>query len=397
MFKDKNILLGVTGGIAAYKAIQLTSKLTQMGAHVKVILTNGAQEFVTPLSFQAISRQPVYLDTFDELDVKEIQHVQLGDWADYIIVAPATANIIAKYRHGICDDLLSTTLLAATAPVYMAPAMNVHMLNHPATYENIKVLTERGTKIIEPNEGYLACGYVANGRMSEPEEIIDFISEQVSKNEKFKGKRFLITAGPTEEKIDPVRVLTNHSSGKMGYRLAKVAAEMGAKVTLVSGPVEEVTPFGVEKISVTTAEEMYQAVLDQYAQVDVVIKTAAVSDYTPVQVHDHKMKKQPGMLTLELKRTKDILKELGKTKKHQYLVGFAAETQDLTRYGKQKLADKQLDMIVVNDVSKPNQGFKSETNQVTIFTPNREAESLEMMTKEQLAHYLLDKIAKEVQ
>lgn len=392
----KKIVLGVTGGIAAYKAISLTSKLTQSGAIVKVILTNGAQKFVTPLSFQAISRQPVYLDTFDELDASEIQHIALADWADYVVVAPATANMIGKYAQGIADDLLSTMLLATTCPVFFAPAMNVHMYEHPAVIKNMDTLRKRGVSFIEPDEGYLACGYVGKGRLAEPEEIVRFLEQTTSKHALLKGKRLLISAGPTQEKIDPVRFLTNHSSGKMGYQLATVAQELGADVTLISGPVHLEAPVGVTKIDVTTAEDMYEAVTSRYHEADIVIKTAAVSDYTPKVTYDQKMKKQKQALVLEMVRTKDILKTLGEKKTHQYLVGFAAETEDVLTYGKEKLQHKQLDMIVINDVSKPNQGFHADTNAVTIVTKKGQEQTLPLQSKRRVAEEILRVISEEV-
>lgn len=392
----KKIVLGVTGGIAAYKAINLTSKLTQSGAIVKVILTSGAQKFVTPLSFQAISRQPVYLDTFDELDTAEIQHIALADWADYVIVAPATANIIGKYANGIADDLLSTMLLAATSPVFFAPAMNVHMYEHPAVIKNMDTLQQRGVTFIEPDEGYLACGYVGKGRLADPEEIVRFLVDKSRQTLLLQGKRILITAGPTQEKIDPVRFLTNHSSGKMGYQLATVAAELGAEVTLVSGPVQLETPPGVNRVDIVTAEEMYETVMSRYDEADIVIKTAAVSDYTPKVTHAHKLKKQAKPLSLDMVRTKDILKTLGENKTHQYLVGFAAETDNVVAYGKEKLINKQLDMVVINDISKPNQGFHADTNAVTIVTKTGQEQTLPLQTKRAVAEEILRIIREEV-
>ena len=392
----KKIVLGVTGGIAAYKAINLTSKLTQSGAIVKVILTNGAQKFVTALSFQAISRQPVYLDTFDELDTAEIQHIALADWADYVIVAPATANIIGKYANGIADDLLSTMLLAATSPVFFAPAMNVHMYEHPAVIKNMDTLQQRGVTFIEPDEGYLACGYVGKGRLADPEEIVRFLVDKSRQTLLLQGKRILITAGPTQEKIDPVRFLTNHSSGKMGYQLATVAAELGAEVTLVSGPVQLETPRGVTRVDVVSAEEMYEAVMSRYNEADIVIKTAAVSDYTPKVTYEQKLKKQTKPLALDMVRTKDILKTLGEQKTNQYLVGFAAETEDVITYGKEKLVNKQLDMVVINDISKPNQGFHADTNAVTIVTKTGQEITLPLQTKRAVAEEILRIIREEV-
>ncbi|WP_017471835.1 bifunctional phosphopantothenoylcysteine decarboxylase/phosphopantothenate--cysteine ligase CoaBC [Amphibacillus jilinensis] len=396
MLTDKKIVLGVTGGIAAYKAIALTSKLTQAGAIVKVILTKGAQQFVTPLSFQSISRQPVYVDTFDELDPKEIQHIELADWADLIVIAPATANIIGKYANGIADDMLTTTLLATEAPVYLAPAMNVHMYQHRAVQENMERLRERGCYFIDPGEGYLACGYHGKGRLPEPEEMVEYLKREQVKAKPLAGKRLLVSAGPTQETIDPVRFLTNHSSGKMGFAIAKVAAQLGAIVTLVSGPVNLVTPKAVERIDITTAEEMYQTMLDHFDEQDIVIKSAAVADYRPVTVHQHKLKKQADTLTLKLERTKDILQTLGTQKRDQYLVGFAAETENTEAYGQQKLTRKNLDAIVINDITKAGAGFKSDTNEVVILTKSGMKTRIEQTSKQAIAYQLLNQIAKEM-
>ncbi|MBU5594610.1 bifunctional phosphopantothenoylcysteine decarboxylase/phosphopantothenate--cysteine ligase CoaBC [Amphibacillus sp. MSJ-3] len=396
MLTNKKIVLGVTGGIAAYKAIALTSKLSQAGALVQVILTKGAQQFVSPLSFQAISRQPVYLDTFDELDPKKIQHIDLADWADLFIVAPATANIIGKYANGIADDMLSTTLLATKAPVYIAPAMNVDMYQHPAVQNNLAVLEKRGVRLIDPNEGYLACGYTGKGRLAEPEEIVNYLEKSLTEGKLLEGKKLLITAGPTQEKIDPVRYLTNYSSGKMGFAIAEVAANMGADVTLVSGPVALPTPRGVKRIDVVTTEEMYQTVLNYYPNQDIVIKAAAVSDYRPAIQYQEKLKKQAEQMTIELKRNKDILLSLGQMKEHQYLVGFAAETRNVEQYGQDKLSKKNLDAIVINDVSKPGIGFGADNNEVLIIMKDGTEIKIDQTSKLSIASQLLTHIAKQI-
>lgn len=396
MLTNKKIVLGVTGGIAAYKAIALTSKLSQAGALVQVILTKGAQQFVSPLSFQAISRQPVYLDTFDELDPKKIQHIDLADWADLFIVAPATANIIGKYANGIADDMLSTTLLATKAPVYIAPAMNVDMYQHPAVQNNLAVLEKRGVRLIDPNEGYLACGYTGKGRLAEPEEIVNYLEKSLTEGKLLEGKKLLITAGPTQEKIDPVRYLTNYSSGKMGFAIAEVAANMGADVTLVSGPVALPTPRGVKRIDVVTTEEMYQTVLNYYPNQDIVIKAAAVSDYRPAIQYQEKLKKQAEQMTIELKRNKDILLSLGQMKEHQYLVGFAAETRNVEQYGQDKLSKKNLDAIVINDVSKPGIGFGADNNEVLIIMKDGTEIKIDQTSKSSIASQLLTHIAKQI-
>lgn len=391
MLNGKNILLCVTGGIAVYKAVALTSKLTQTGANVKVIMSESAMQFVTPLSFQALSRNDVYIDTFDEKDSKKIAHIDLADWADLILIAPATANIIGKLANGIADDMISTTLLAATSPVWLAPAMNVHMYSHPAVMKNIDALYQFGYRFVEPSEGYLACGYVGKGRLEEPEKIINHIADFFDGSKKvLKNKKVIVTAGPTREKIDPVRYLTNHSSGKMGYAIAEEAASLGADVSLVSGPVSIDAPAGVQLIKVESAEEMYQAVLSQYDDADIVIKTAAVADYKPKKVYKHKVKKKSGEEYLELERTKDILFELGKRKNKQVLIGFAAETEKLDDYAIGKLEKKNADMIVANNVTAEGAGFGTDTNIVTLYKRNGSIDHLPLMSKHEVAAKILD-------
>lgn len=394
--EKKKILLGVSGGIAVFKAAALTSKLVQAGMDVKVIMTDSAQKFVTPLTFQALSRQAVYTDTFEEKEPQVISHIELADWADLIVIAPATANIIGKLANGLADDMLSTTLLASTAPVWIAPAMNVHMYGHPAVQKNMETLKSYGYTFIEPNEGYLACGYVGKGRLAEPEEIVEKIKTYFDGSEikhlPLKDKKLLITAGPTRENIDPVRYLTNRSSGKMGYALAEEAAKLGADVTLVSGPVSIQPPINVQTICVYSAEDMYEAVTERYLNADVVIKTAAVADYRPKYVLDKKMKKQDGELTISLERTKDILKELGKTKTHQFLVGFAAETNDVEVYARKKLVEKNLDLVVANDVTEAGAGFGSDTNIVTLYDQKGEKLELPILSKNEVAQKILAKV-----
>lgn len=397
MLANKKIVLGVTGGIAAYKAIALTSKLSQAGATVQVILTAGAQKFVTPLSFQAISRQPVYVDTFDELDPRKIQHIDLADWADLFIIAPATANIIGKYANGIADDMLSTTLLATTAPVYIAPAMNVDMYQHPAVQDNLALLAKRGTHFIDPNEGYLACGYTGKGRLAEPEEIVAYLQRTLSTKRPLAGKKLLVTAGPTQEQIDPVRYLTNYSSGKMGFSIAEAGAQMGAEVTLVAGPVNLPTPNGVNRIDVVSTDDMYQAVIKHYSDQDIVIKSAAVSDYRPANQANEKIKKRSEQMTIELERTQDILKTLGEQKTTQFLVGFAAETTNVEDYGKQKLIDKNLNAIVINDVSKAGIGFGSDDNEVLILINDGTEIKIDQTSKLVIASQLLVEISKRLE
>ncbi|QPC46294.1 bifunctional phosphopantothenoylcysteine decarboxylase/phosphopantothenate--cysteine ligase CoaBC [Mangrovibacillus cuniculi] len=395
----KKILLGVTGGIAAYKAIALTSKLTQAGAQVRVILTEGAQSFVTPLSFQAISRQPVYTDTFDEKDPSKIAHIDLADWADLVIVAPATANAIAKLAHGLADDMLSTTLLATTAPVWIAPAMNVHMYQHPAVLRNIQQLAQDGIQFIEPSEGYLACGYVGKGRLEEPEKITDIVRayfEQDDIPSSLKGMKIIVTSGATKEMIDPVRYITNPSTGKMGEAIAEEAATRGANVTLISAIKPQTMSSNIEWVNVTSAQDMFEEVMARYSESDIVVKSAAVSDYRPAITHQHKVKKQDGNLTIEFERTKDILLTLGEQKTSQYLVGFAAETQDVLRYAKEKLVRKNADMIVANDITAAGAGFAKDTNIVTIVKKNGEVLSLPLQSKKEVAQKLWAEVEKDV-
>ncbi|WP_058307869.1 bifunctional phosphopantothenoylcysteine decarboxylase/phosphopantothenate--cysteine ligase CoaBC [Gracilibacillus massiliensis] len=396
MLKGKKIVLGVSGGIAAYKAIALTSKLTQSGAEVKVIMTKHATEFVTPLTFQAISRNPVYTDTFDEKDSSVIAHIDLADWADLFILAPATANLIGKVANGLADDMLSTTLLATQAPVYVAPAMNVHMYQHPAVVENMKKLESWGYRFIEPGDGYLACGYIGKGRLEEPEKMVELLEMDTNRTTKWKGKKVLITAGPTREALDPVRYFTNYSSGKMGYALAQSAMENGAEVYLVSGPTHLETPQNVHTFHVSSAQQMFEAVKRLFDEVDIVIKTAAVADYRPLQTVEHKIKKTNGPLSIEMERTTDILHYLGEHKHHQYLVGFAAETQNLKEYGVKKLASKNLDAIVLNDVSRDDIGFDSDQNQVIVLTRNGSEHSIDQARKKQIADQIVQLIDKEI-
>ncbi|MBN8199530.1 MULTISPECIES: bifunctional phosphopantothenoylcysteine decarboxylase/phosphopantothenate--cysteine ligase CoaBC [Bacillaceae] len=394
MLSGKKILLCVTGGIAVYKAAALTSKLTQAGAHVKVILSESAAKFVAPLTFQALSRHDVYTDTFDEKDSKVIAHIDLADWADLILVAPATANVIGKLANGIADNMITTTLLAASSPIWIAPAMNVHMYSHPAVQKNIETLYRFGCRFIEPSEGYLACGYVGKGRLEEPEKITETIGEFFKSSRlDLTGRKLVITAGPTREKIDPVRYITNHSSGKMGYAIAEAAVSAGAEVVLISGPVTINAPAGLKLIRVESAEEMYQAAISEFDLADVVIKTAAVSDYRPKVPSDQKMKKQPGDEVLELERTKDILFELGQKKKKQILIGFAAETEQVDEYAQGKLKRKNADMIVANNVTAEGAGFGTDTNIVTFFKKDGSLEKLPLMSKKDVAVKILEEAA----
>jgi len=393
MLDNKKILVCVTGGIAVYKSAALTSKLVQAGAQVKVIMSESATKFVMPLTFQALSKNDVYIDTFDEKIPGKIAHIELADWADVILVAPATANIIGKLANGIADDMISTTLLAATAPVMIAPAMNVHMYHHKAVQRNMAQLREDGYLFMEPSEGYLACGYVGKGRLEEPETIVanleDFFAEE---KKSLSGRKVLITAGPTRERIDPVRYISNFSSGKMGYALAEVARSMGAEVTLVSGPVSLDAPAGVKVIKVESASEMYEAVMDVMDEQHIIIGTAAVADYKPAVYENQKVKKQAGDSTLELTRTKDILREVGKRKTNQILIGFAAETNDLDEYAKKKLVKKNADMIVANNVTHEGAGFGTDTNIVTLYKKDGSFRELPLLSKAEVAKEILKEI-----
>ncbi|MED3914149.1 bifunctional phosphopantothenoylcysteine decarboxylase/phosphopantothenate--cysteine ligase CoaBC [Priestia megaterium] len=396
MMKGKRILLCVSGGIAVYKAAALTSKLVQAGAEVKVMMTASACEFVTPLTFQALSRNPVYTDTFDEKDPSVIAHIDLADWPDLILVAPATANMIGKIANGLADDMISTTLLAATAPVWIAPAMNVHMYDHPAVKKNMSTLSSFGYSFVEPGEGYLACGYVGKGRLEEPETIVSLIGSyfsQASHTQKIlEGVNVLVTAGPTVERIDPVRFFTNRSTGKMGYALAEQAAKLGASVTLVTGPTNLEYPKGVQVVQIESAQQMLEAVMQRYHEADVVIKSAAVADYRPKHVFDQKMKKQPGEAVLELERTTDILRTLGERKEHQLLVGFAAETEQVDEYAQKKLSSKNLDMIVANNVTTEGAGFGTDTNIVTLYKRSGESRKLPILSKHDVATEVLKEV-----
>ncbi|AXI31117.1 bifunctional phosphopantothenoylcysteine decarboxylase/phosphopantothenate--cysteine ligase CoaBC [Priestia megaterium] len=396
MMKGKRILLCVSGGIAVYKAAALTSKLVQAGAEVKVMMTASAREFVTPLTFQALSRNPVYTDTFDEKDPSVIAHIDLADWPDLILVAPATANMIGKIANGLADDMISTTLLAATAPVWIAPAMNVHMYDHPAVKKNMSTLSSFGYSFVEPGEGYLACGYVGKGRLEEPETIVSLISSYFSKvsdtQKILEGVNVLVTAGPTVERIDPVRFFTNRSTGKMGYALAEQAAKLGASVTLVTGPTNLEYPKGVQVVQIESAQQMLEAVMQRYHEADVVIKSAAVADYRPKHVFDQKMKKQPGEAVLELERTTDILRTLGERKEHQLLVGFAAETEQVDEYAQKKLASKNLDMIVANNVTTEGAGFGTDTNIVTLYKRSGDSKELPILSKHDVATEVLKEV-----
>jgi phosphopantothenoylcysteine decarboxylase / phosphopantothenate---cysteine ligase len=391
MITGKTIVLGVTGGIAAFKAAALCSQLVQKGAKVHVILTKSAMQFIQPLTFQALSRNHVTTDTFEEKDPSKIAHIDLADRADFIVVAPATANFLAKAALGLADDMLTTTLLATEAPVMVCPAMNVHMYNHPAVQKNLSLLKTMGILFVEPGEGFLACGYVGKGRMAEPEQITKEIEHYFLSKKDLQGTRILITAGATRERIDPVRFLSNRSTGKMGYAIAQAARDRGAEVVLVSG-VTNVNPLsGVQMVFIESAEEMFQAVVAHAGNADIIIKAAAVADYRPAAVHSQKMKKKDENLTIQLERTKDILHYLGQHKKAgQVLVGFAAETNNVMEYALDKINRKNLDFIAANNVAQEGAGFGVDTNIVQLYDKDGLIKSLPKMDKRNVAQQILD-------
>jgi phosphopantothenoylcysteine decarboxylase/phosphopantothenate--cysteine ligase len=385
----KMIVLGVTGGIACYKAVELTRLLVKDGFRVRVVMTRGAMEFVTPLTFQTLSGCPVANDTFSLTQESEIGHINIADAADLFIIAPATANIIGKIASGIADDLLTTVIMATQAPVLVAPAMNIHMYENPIVQENLRKLRRVGFFIMEPAEGYLACGYEGKGRLPDPEKILQEVKSLLRKKD-LTGEKVVITAGPSREPIDPVRYISNRSSGKMGYALARAALSRGAEVVLVSGPTALEAPAGARLIAVTTAAEMRAAVLEEFYNCTALIMAAAVADYRPVKASGSKIKKTQGPLELRLEPTIDILRELGAVKNGKFLVGFAAETDDLTGNARTKLAAKNLDMIVANDVTREGSGFDGDTNIATILDRNGAVFSLPIMSKDELAERIVD-------
>ena len=383
------LLLGVTGGIACYKAVELVRLLVKDGFLVQVIMTRGAMEFVTPLTFQTLSGMPVATETFNLTQESEIGHINLADRADLFVIAPATANVIGKVAAGIADDLLTTVLMATKAPVLIAPAMNIHMYENPILQENVRKLRRLGYHFIEPAEGYLACGYEGKGRLPEPEKILEEIRRLLKKKD-LVGEKLLITAGPNREPLDPVRYLSNRSSGKMGYALARAAIRRGAEVTLISGPTELEPPAGARLTSITTAAEMRHAVLEEFSGCTALIMAAAVSDYRPVDFARKKIKRGEGPIELRLEPNPDILKEISARKNGKMLVGFAAETGELVTNAAKKLKDKNLDMIVANNVSEAGAGFDVDTNVATILDRAGTVRSLPLMSKDELAEQILD-------
>ena len=413
MLKDKNIILGVTGGIAAYKCVDLVSRLRKQGANVHVILTKGAQNFVTETAMREISGNPVVTSMWQEIQQYDVEHIALAQLADVVLVAPATANVIAKCACGMADDMLTTTLLATKAPVFFAPAMNTNMYENSITQQNLHTLQERGCHIIEPAAGHLACGTSGVGRMPEPQELVEILADffatgkELAESDEadsrqylaeeldFSGLNILVTAAGTREPIDPVRYIGNRSSGKMGYAIAEAARDLGANVTLISGP-SALTPLaGVNFFKVESARDMRRLVLENFPESQIVIKAAAVADYRVKNVADHKIKKNDEELTLVLEKNPDILKELGQKKqKGQVLVGFAAETQNLIQYAQSKLEKKNLDMIVANDVSKPQAGFNVDTNLIKLLKRDGSIEELPLMSKKDLAYIILNHVMK---
>ncbi|MBR4944671.1 MAG: bifunctional phosphopantothenoylcysteine decarboxylase/phosphopantothenate--cysteine ligase CoaBC [Peptococcaceae bacterium] len=385
-----NVIVGVTGGIAAYKAAELVSLLGKQGHAVRCIMTEAAQQFITPLTLQTLSGNPVYTDMFQLQENPEwqVEHIGLARWADCILIVPATADFIGKVAHGLADDLLSTCVMASAAPVIFAPAMNDQMYANPIVQRNLSVLKEAGYGFVDPVDGNLACGTSGKGKMASPQQIAAVL--ETLREQDMKGVRLVVTAGPTREVIDPVRFLTNHSSGKMGYAIARQAANRGADVVLVSGPSSQPVPPNVQMVPVESARDMFEAVKEQYGSADIVIKAAAVADYRPKTTATQKIKKSDGDMVLELERNPDILAWLGEHKENQILMGFAAETNDVQQYALGKLQRKHLDFIAANDVTQQHSGFGKDTNQITVYGADGSVHELPVLAKEEAADRLLD-------
>ena len=394
MLKDKTVVIGVSGGIAAYKACDVVSRLKKLNANVHVIMTKGATEFVTPLTFQSLSQNYVVSDMFEEPKTWDVEHISLAKKADVFLIAPATANVIGKIANGICDDMLTTTVMATTGKVLIAPAMNTNMYKNPILQRNISTLKELGYNFVNPESGRLACGDVGEGKLASPDTIVEAVVDLLSNEKKdLEGKKILITAGPTVESIDPVRYLTNRSTGKMGYAIAKVAASRGADVTLVSGPTNIEPPSNIKKfVKVQSAKDMYNAIIDNFDENQVIIKSAAVADYKPKNYCNKKIKKSNDDLVIELDRNKDIAYEIGKIKKDKILVGFAAETNDLIENAKRKVEKKNLDFIVANDLTEEGAGFGTDTNIVKIIDREGNISKYPQMKKDEVAGVILDKV-----
>ena len=392
MLKGKTILLGVTGSIAAYKIANLASALMKLHAEVHVIMTKNATNFINPITFETLTGRKCLVDTFDRNFEFSVEHVSIAKKADVVLIAPASANVIAKMAHGLADDMLTTTVLACTCKKIISPAMNTRMYENPITQDNMKICEKYGMEVIKPASGYLACGDTGAGKMPEPEVLLQYILKEVLYKKDLTGKKILVTAGPTREAIDPVRYITNHSTGKMGYAIAKVAAYRGADVTLVTGPTEIAPPMFVNVVKITSAKDMFDAVTSRSDEMDVIIKSAAVADYRPKVVGTEKTKKKDGDMAIELERTDDILKYLGENKKEgQFLCGFSMETQNMLENSRVKLEKKNLDMIVANNLKVAGAGFGTDTNVVTFIKKDKEVE-LDMMSKEDVAIHILDEI-----
>ncbi|TGE32821.1 bifunctional phosphopantothenoylcysteine decarboxylase/phosphopantothenate--cysteine ligase CoaBC [Desulfosporosinus sp. Sb-LF] len=393
MLSGKKILVGVTGGVAAYKAAEIISRLRKLNAEVHVAMTKSATEFIAPLTLRTLSANPVYVDMFDEPKLWNVEHIALAEHVDLVIVAPATANMLAKMAIGLADDFLSTVLLATRAPIFVAPAMNHAMYLHPATQDNLARLVDRGIQIIGPSTGFQACGTEGIGRMSEAVEIVESLTRFLSGGGSLKGKKALVTAGGTQEPLDPVRYLGNRSSGRMGYAIAQALQEAGAETVLVSAPTDFKTPPGVTRISVQTALEMYDAVLERFSEIDVVVKAAAVADYRPAVQAEQKIKKNGTNRMIELVPNPDILAELGRRKTSQVLIGFAAETENLLANAQDKMHRKNVNLLVANDVTKPGAGFGSPTNIVSFLFPDGRRIDFPQMSKLEVARNLVREIA----
>ncbi|MGN0484831.1 MAG: bifunctional phosphopantothenoylcysteine decarboxylase/phosphopantothenate--cysteine ligase CoaBC [Lachnospiraceae bacterium] len=396
MLKDKTVLLGVTGSIAAYKIANLASMLRKQQADVHVIMTKNATNFIHPITFETLTGNKCIVDTFDRNFSFEVEHISLAKKADVVMIAPASANVIGKLAHGIADDMLTTTVMACTAPILVSPAMNTHMYENPIVQDNLAILKKYGMQVIEPAAGVLACQDIGKGKMPEPELLFRYIEKEIGCEKDLAGKKILVTAGPTREKIDPVRYITNHSTGKMGYAIAQAAAYRGAEVTLVSGPVELAPLDFVQTISVESASEMYDAVISQASKQDAVVMAAAVADYRPKTVSSEKIKKSEKQMSLELEKTDDILKTLGKNRtKRPFLCGFSMETEHLVENSRKKLEKKHLDLIVANNLKEAGAGFGVDTNRVTMISEETE-EELPLLPKEEVAHAILDRISEKI-
>lgn len=394
MLKGKTVLLGVSSSIAAYKAASLASMLVKQHAEVHVLMTENATKFISPMVFETLTGNKAPVDTFDRCFQFDVEHVSLAKKADVVMVAPATANVIAKLAHGIADDMLTTTILACNCPKLISPAMNTRMYENPVTQENMEALRRFGWQVVEPASGYLACGDTGAGKLPEPEVLLDWILQTSAREKDMAGLRVLVTAGPTQESLDPVRYLTNHSSGKMGYAIARAAARRGAEVTLVTGPTSLERPRFMQVVEIISAEDMFREVTSRASGQDIIIKAAAVADYTPAQVAEDKLKKKDGDMSIPLVRTKDILGYLGEHRREgQYLCGFSMETRDMLENSRKKLHKKHVDMIAANNVKESGAGFAVDTNLLTLITEDSE-NALPLMSKEDAANALLDEILK---